>query len=117
MAYKNPDDARAAIQRHNEANKQYYFAKARVQKERLKQVIYELKSNTPCTDCHKIYPHYVMDFDHVGKKTMNISQMLARGSAKAIYVEIAKCQLVCSNCHRARTYLRALSCSSDRKRC
>ncbi len=49
-----------------------------------------------------------MDFDHVrGEKLFGIVE--ARGSAIAwqtVLNEIAKCDLVCANCHRMRTYIR-----------
>jgi hypothetical protein len=44
-----------------------------------------------------------MDFDHVtGIKIRNVSAMLS--SESAMMTEIAKCELVCGNCHRIRTY-------------
>src|SRR6478736_3300936 len=65
-----------------------------------------LKSG-PCVDCKVAYPPYVMDFDHVrGDKVVNIAKMVARSSWQEIVDEIAKCELVCSNCHRERTHKR-----------
>jgi len=61
--------------------------------------------NKPCMDCKKKYPPYVMDFDHLSDKFKNVSEMLAHPWAK-IEKEIAKCDLICSNCHRERTYQR-----------
>lgn len=62
----------------------------------------------PCADCSIRYPWYVMDFDHVrGKKVSDISRMVARrATLAAVKAEVAKCEVVCSNCHRARTYER-----------
>jgi hypothetical protein len=58
----------------------------------------------PCVDCGVQYPYYVMDFDHVrGEKRFALSQHQARG-LKLIDEEIAKCDLVCANCHRIRTH-------------
>lgn len=62
--------------------------------------------NGPCTDCQIHYPYYVMQFDHVrGKKRFNIAHAKSY-SDKVILEEIAKCDLVCANCHAKRTYLR-----------
>ena len=72
--------------------------------------IKEIKS-APCTDCKKKYPYYVMDFDHIGptRKRMNVSTMVGKGYDKEpIQKEIDKCELVCSNCHRERTYRRRI---------
>lgn len=47
-----------------------------------------------------------MDYDHVrGEKIKDISDMWA-GDKDLILAEIAKCDLVCANCHRIRTHLR-----------
>jgi len=44
-----------------------------------------------------------MDFDHVrGVKLFNVGMMTSR-SFELIDAEIAKCEIVCSNCHRIRT--------------
>jgi len=68
--------------------------------------VYEYKQNTPCADCNQNFPHYVMDFDHVrGEKKFNISSAISRRiNKKTIWEEIAKCDVVCANCHRERTY-------------
>jgi hypothetical protein len=73
-----------------------------------KEWIRSLKEENPCVDCGTSYPWYVMDFDHVrGKKSGNISHMVARLNAKQkILDEIEKCEIVCSNCHRERTFKR-----------
>lgn len=48
-----------------------------------------------------------MDFDHVdGTKVANIN-ILRNYSTQALSEELAKCELVCSNCHRERTWQRA----------
>lgn len=67
----------------------------------------EIKSK-PCTDCMIEWPTYVMDFDHVperGEKLFNISEGIRLGKTIAlIEIELAKCDLVCCNCHRIRTF-------------
>lgn len=68
-------------------------------------MIAELKS-VPCADCGQTYPPYVMDFDHLGDKLGDIANNLKRWSNKKLLAEVAKCEVVCSNCHRARTHAR-----------
>ncbi len=59
----------------------------------------------PCVDCGVQYPPYVMDFDHVrGKKEFRLGSGAGSASLAKIVEEIAKCDLVCSNCHRFRTF-------------
>jgi len=49
-----------------------------------------------------------MDFDHVrGKKLKAVGQLLTSRSLAVVIAEIAKCDLVCANCHRERTYWKA----------
>ena len=57
----------------------------------------------PCAECGNSYPTEAMDFDHVrGEKKFNISTAHAK-SWRVIEEEIAKCEVVCANCHRVRT--------------
>lgn len=63
--------------------------------------------NVPCADCGQIYPPYVMDFDHQEpkEKTKEVSYMFTRNwSLDKIRNESEKCEVVCANCHRIRTY-------------
>lgn len=73
----------------------------------LRKFIDEYK-NKPCVDCKQSFPPYVMDFDHIDKnKIASISTMVSCLRAKSkIIEELNKCELVCSNCHRIRTYKR-----------
>lgn len=67
--------------------------------------IKEIKE-VPCADCGQSYPSCVMDFDHVtGRKLGNISLVARSWSLEKLIKEIAKCQIVCSNCHRIRTFI------------
>lgn len=62
----------------------------------------------PCTDCGRRYPAHVLDFDHVrGEKLGDVSHLAGAGvTVEALLEEIAKCDVVCANCHRRRTYVR-----------
>jgi len=55
-------------------------------------------------DCGKRWHFCAMDFDHVrGKKLFEINDASCRALQK-VKDEIAKCDVVCANCHRIRTY-------------
>ena len=57
---------------------------------------------SPCMDCGGIFPPECMDFDHVrGQKLFGICGNRTR-TYEAVLNEIAKCDLVCANCHRIR---------------
>ena len=80
------------------------------QKAYLAQYLRDLKTKTPCVDCGINYPYYVMDFDHVrGQKHANVMELVSTLSKKKIDQEIAKCEIVCSNCHRIRTHMRKMA--------
>ena len=86
-----------------EHNRIHYHYKKRAFLDNLK--------NFPCFDCGIKYPPYVMHFDHVpelGEKKSEISDMWSH-KEETILAEVAKCQLVCSNCHAVRTYKRRMS--------
>lgn len=66
----------------------------------------ELK-NVPCMDCGLSYPPYVMDFDHRENTGKLIDVNLIR-SIPALLREVKKCDVVCANCHRIRTWERRI---------
>lgn len=92
---------------HYQKNKKKYIAKSKRRKVKLRLFIQKLKEATPCSDCNRKYPYYIMDYDHINGKTNGISILVNRGVGMQILLqEIKKCDLVCSNCHRERTYKR-----------
>jgi hypothetical protein len=92
------------------ANREHHMQVIKKRNKKYKQEIDELvrslKSNTACADCKKKYHWYQMDFDHVkGNKDKAVSVMVGQKVSKnRILKEIEKCELVCANCHRLRTY-------------
>lgn len=57
----------------------------------------------PCADCGGLFPWYVMDFDHREPADKSFSLSRAR-SVTQFLSESKKCDVVCANCHRIRTY-------------
>lgn len=106
MAYKDIDDSRAAIRRHYYANKEKYLEKNSKRRQQMRDYVHDIKALTPCTDCRIQYPPHVMDFDHLGEKVQIVSRLVLQGSFKALSAGIAKCEVVCANCHRMRTFSR-----------
>lgn len=93
---------------HYEANKPQYFAKVSRYKAKVKEFIQQQKTENPCMDCGVFYHFSVMDFDHLQDKKFTISNT-EHHSFPQILSELAKCELVCSNCHRLRTWKRLQS--------
>jgi len=72
-----------------------------------RQALIDILKSEPCTDCGKTFLPCAMDFDHVrGKKKASIKDLTNGASMEALLAEIRKCELVCSNCHRIRTWTR-----------
>jgi hypothetical protein len=66
-------------------------------------------SDKYCIDCQTT-DFRVLEFDHLREKKTDVSRMVAGGYAWAsILKEIAKCEIVCCNCHRIRSFKRVNS--------
>jgi hypothetical protein len=66
------------------------------------------KERKGCSDCRNKFPHYVLEFDHrPGEyKIDNVTRVLKNYGEEMAWKEVAKCDVVCSNCHKVRTYAR-----------
>jgi hypothetical protein len=86
------------------SSKRKYERKRRTE---IRAAISEAKA-VPCTDCHVEYPPFVMQFDHLDPavKLFNIGSFTNQ-TMDQVRAEIAKCEVVCANCHALRTFTRA----------
>lgn len=107
MPYKSVIDRRRLIRRHYEENRSVYLSNKYRTREQIKAYLRKVK-DVPCTDCGVRYPFYVMQFDHLGDKTFNIGMQGRNGNVSwaKLSREVAKCEVVCANCHAERTYQR-----------
>ena len=75
-----------------------------------REQIAALKTAAGCADCHEHFEDCpeVLEFDHLPwfEKKFTIAQKLGKFNWEAILAEIAKCEVVCANCHRRRTVRR-----------
>jgi len=82
---------------------------------RARAFVIDYKCSHLCTDCGESFPFYCLDFDHVrGRKEFE----LRRAGDDIINIdklkeEIAKCDVVCKNCHATRTFKRNLSTNDE----
>lgn len=105
MPSPDPERRREYRRRWYANNRRKQMDAVNRRRKEIREEVKTYKSTTPCADCKKTYPHYVMDFDHVrGKKSYNISDKLRVSPSPSIWKEIVKCEVVCANCHRERTY-------------
>lgn len=113
MAYAPGDPRRAAAsRRYYEKNKKKYLEYSRRSQEKYRSLV-RAQKDKPCADCGIRYPYYVMDFDHRPDevKEFGIATIHFFKSMERLTKEIAKCDVVCSNCHRERTQRRKLAAS------
>lgn len=97
-------------QEHYARHRERYVAKAMRRKNALAAeraaYLVEFFRERACVDCGELDP-LVLEFDHLGDKKFDISRGLRDRNWQAVLDEIAKCDVVCANCHRRRTALRA----------
>lgn len=64
--------------------------------------------NVPCADCGGTFDPVCMDFDHRpgAGKLFDLASVTTgrRHTWDEILAEVAKCDIICSNCHRIRTH-------------
>lgn len=53
-----------------------------------------------CSACKQSFPLAAYDFHHVGAKDTPVANLMANGSYRRLANEIARCVLLCANCHR-----------------
>lgn len=93
-------------QEHYAKHRQRYIANAsqrnaRIRAERMGFLL-EYLTDHPCVDCGE-RDVVVLEFDHREDKSFNISYGITNHSWAAVLAEMAKCEVVCANCHRRRT--------------
>ena len=73
-----------------------------------REFIDDLKDK-PCADCGQEFPPECMDFDHRPDevKVCNVATLHSRRK-DLILAEVAKCDVVCANCHRIRSKKRVV---------
>lgn len=87
------------------ASRQKIVATSEKRAAKKREFVNKLKDK-PCTDCGGKFHPCAMDFDHLGDKSFSISSAVNCRTIIAIMSEMEKCELVCANCHRVRTYNR-----------
>jgi hypothetical protein len=94
-----------------QANREARLAKSVRQREEVMVWYRGLKESLPCADCGRFWPHSVTQFDHLGtaEKAGNVADLVVSASRARVLAEIAKCELVCGNCHAIRTHKRRVA--------
>jgi 5-methylcytosine-specific restriction endonuclease McrA len=106
-ATKRPSKNRQKTsKKYYDKNREKIINYSRERKRKLYYEVFKLRYQGRCAACGN--PDYrVLDFDHLNpeEKIDSISGLVSRGSSWwRIEEEIAKCQLLCANCHRIKTF-------------
>ena len=89
-----------------------HYRKHRTQRTNLISWIEDKYTGVPCLDCDGVFHWVAMDFDHrpEEEKSFGIATkgtlVVSSKNISMIMKEINKCDLVCSNCHRVRTWVK-----------
>jgi hypothetical protein len=91
-----------------------YLARKTAYREEHIKLLADLRT-VPCLDCGGTFRFFVMQFDHRDprEKQYMVSMMVGRTGTEKILAEVAKCDIVCTNCHRDRTYRRRCADTID----
>lgn len=104
MAYLNPLHQRAATARHYYDNQQQYVDRNRRRRHKIREFLQNFKADVGCSRCPERDPA-CLDFHHNGDKEECLANAAHQGwSIERIKAEIAKCFVLCANCHRKLHY-------------
>jgi len=81
----------------------------------LRSVVDDIKTITGCASCGFDSDSVALDFDHIDPaikyrtrdgKLVHLADMVKGGrySARTVFAEIAKCRVLCRNCHAIHTH-------------
>lgn len=122
MPYKDPQKRKEYMQRYYLKNRDKIKKNAgtperlKVKRERaardremMRGWLRKVKEDSGCIDCSGNFPHFVLEFDHSrGSKLfgINTGSTRTRASGNRLEIEMNKCDIVCANCHKTRTWSR-----------
>lgn len=91
-------------ERYQTVDKERKDRNRKAQAERKQNLLWEILTTSECNNCGNADPE-VLEFDHRdgADKKFNVSEMMYSHSWESILKEIAKCDILCANCHRKRT--------------
>lgn len=100
------DARKLYLQKHYQENKAAKQAYTRGRKREMYYKIFCHRYQLRCVRCGES-DYRVLDYDHIDPSTKvdSISGLISRGSAWwRVEEELEKCQVLCSNCHRIKTF-------------
>lgn len=69
-------------------------------------ILNEIKTSRGCARCGYNANPVALDFDHIDRstKSFDIGRMRSKTSIEKLLAEVDKCQVLCANCHRIKTF-------------
>jgi len=113
MPFKDPDKRREYQRQYHkkwyQSNADKRRAQVRMRRKQVREKLQILKAQGACVECGLSgeIATWALDYHHINHddKVASVSYLVSNGySWKRIEKEIAKCELICSNCHRIRHY-------------
>ncbi len=104
MAYKNREQRLQAQREHYRKNKDRYMNQQYLRRMEKAEWFFELKSSLKCVECGENHPACIQ-FHHSDplNKEGEVADLVNAGYSKEVVLkEIAKCEVLCSNCHLKR---------------
>lgn len=111
------DCVRTYSQAHYQEHRESYIRRAKASNHLVieaKRAIVARMRCQPCHDCRGTFPPYCMEFDHRSGRDAtgrNSPEAIANAknsnhSVSRLEAELARCDVVCANCHAIRTHQR-----------
>jgi len=109
MPYSDKKNQKEYHKNWYKRNKDRILAKSKINNKiyinRNIEYVKEYKLKLGCARCGYNNHHSALDFHHLGDKEHNICKLVRTPiSIKTINEEIAKCIVLCANCHRIEHY-------------
>lgn len=112
LDWRDPDYQRKWAAQNREKVKEYrrqgYEDRGRKKWRRRLYWIYKYKTSKGCVSCGYNQDGVALDFDHLkeDEKLFSVGTRIPSMDLKKLFTEIRKCQILCANCHRIKTYRR-----------
>jgi hypothetical protein len=105
MTKMTPEENRAYYRKYKADNKERLRYQEQVRHREWRAELLKIVGDHKCKDCGND-DFRVLEFDHIGDdKTANVARFISRNWRKSLE-EALKCEVVCANCHKIRTFER-----------
>lgn len=109
MKYGTPEYTKAWREKHKDrliSVRKDKYAQRKARRDRRYYWINKYKTLKGCSKCGYNEHPVSLDFDHIepDTKTFTIARRIDLSTIKKLFSEIRKCQILCANCHRIKTY-------------